>query len=253
MEIDLSEAQLSAHLLVLVRATAWLFIMPPFGGRTIPIQVKLGFAAALSLAIGPQVAEHSVSLDVAPLAGAVVMQVGIGVALGYIGVMAFGVVQAAGALIDSFSGLNMSQLVDPTSTGTTSVFGRFYQVLATTLLFTLGGHLMIVRGFIASFEATSLTHIDMERLAEILTVDIGRFLVAGLEIAAPLVAALLLTEIALGLLSRAAPAMNVFMLGMPIKVLVTIGLAAVAVPLIPGAVDALIEPMVRDGMRVVGG
>lgn len=253
MDIDVSEAQLTAHLLVLVRATTWLFVMSPFGDRSIPIQVKLGFAAALSLAIGPQVAEHTVSLDVAPLVGAVVMQVAIGVALGYIGVITFGVVQAAGALIDSFSGLNMSQLVDPTSTGSTTVFGRFYQVLATTLLFTLGGHLLIVRGFIASFEATSLTHLDMDRLAEILTVDIGRFLVAGLEIAAPLVAALLLTEVALGLLSRAAPAMNVFMLGMPVKVFATIGLAAVAVPLIPGAVDALVEPMVRDGLRVIGG
>lgn len=252
MTIQLSEAAISGYLLALVRATAWLFIAPPFGGRLIPMQVKIGFAAALALAVGPKVAQHGVPLEVAPLLGAAVLQVFAGVVLGYIGVILFGVVQAAGGLIDNFSGFNMSQMVDPTSSGMTSVFGRFYQLLATTLLFAVNGHVLIVRGFIASFDAASLNAVDLDRLADLLVVDLGKFLVAALEIAAPLAAALLLTDLALGLLSRAAPSLNVFVLGMPMKMFVTLGLAAVIVPLLPGTIEALVEPIIRQGLDVVG-
>jgi flagellar biosynthetic protein FliR len=252
VNVAVSEAALSGYLLAIVRATAWVFIVPPFGGRNLPVQVKLGFATALALAAGPHLASHAPPLEVVPLVGSAVIQVAVGMALGYVGVILFGVVQAAGSLIDAFSGFNMAQMVDPTSTGMTSVFGRFYQVLATTILFTINGHVLIVRGFLASFDATSLDRLDLQRMSDLVTIDLGRFLVAALEIAAPLVAALLLTELALGVLSRAAPQMNVFMLGMPLKMLVTVSLAALAIPLLPSAIDALVSPMIRQGLQIVG-
>ena len=85
-----------------------------------------------------------------------------------------------------------------------------------------------------------------------ITGDLGRFFVAALQIAAPLIAALLLTDLALGLLARAAPSMNVFVLGMPLKMFVTVGLAAVAIQLLPGTIEALIEPVIRQGFQVMG-
>ena len=253
MTFQISEALVSGYLLALVRATAWLFIVPPFGGRTIPVQVKLGFAAALAMTVGPRIAEHAVPLDVAPLVGAAVLQVFAGFALGYVGVILFSVVQAAGGMIDAFSGFTMAQMVDPTSNTMTSVFGRFYQVLAMTILFSINGHILIVRGFLASFDATSLNNVDLGRMLDLVTGDIGRFLVAALEIAAPLVAALMLTEVSLGVLSKAAPNMNIFMLGMPLKMLVAISLAALAIPLLPSTIEALVEPVVRQSLQVVGG
>jgi flagellar biosynthetic protein FliR len=252
VNIQLSEAAISGFLLALVRASAWLLIAPPFGGRMIPAQVKVGFATALAIAVGPKMAAHAVPLEVVPLAGAIVLQVGAGLALGYVGVILFSVVTAAGGMIDTFSGFNMAQMLDPTSNNMTSVFGRFYQILAITLLFSINGHILIVRGFLASFDAQSLTSFSLDGMLELFTGDLGRFLVAAVEIAAPLVAALMLTELALAVLSRAAPNMNVFVLGMPLKMVVTISLAAVAIPLLPGAIDAIVEPMIRQGLQVVG-
>ena len=253
MTLNFSEVALSAYLLALIRATAWLFIAPPFGGKLIPVQVKVGFAAALALTVGPRIAEHSVPLQVVPLAGAAVMQVAAGVALGYIGVLLLGMVQAAGGMIDAFSGFNMAQMVDPSSTGMVSVFGRFYQLLTVRLLFAMDGHVLIVRGFVASFDATSLDKIDLSRLSTLLTTDLTHFLVAALEVSAPIVAALVLTELALAVLAKAAPSMNVFVLGMPLKMLVTVSLAAVAIPLLPGAINGVVEPLLRQGLQVVGG
>lgn len=248
MTFDVAPELLSGYLLALVRAVAWVFVMPPFGTKMVPSQVKVGFAAALALALGPEVAQQAVPLEVGPLLSAAVLQALAGVALGFIGVLLFSTVQAAGALIDLFSGFSVAQIIDPLSGVSTSLFGKLYQLLATTLLFAIDGHLLLVRGFLESFSAAPLTSLSMETLAELLTGDLVLFFVAALEIAAPLLAALFLAEVALGLLSRAAPQMNVFVLGMPLKILLTISLAGLAVPLLPDAVSSLLRPIVGQGL-----
>jgi flagellar biosynthesis protein FliR len=253
MTFELSPALLSGYLLALVRAAAWVAIAPPFGTRMLPLPVKAGLAAALALVLGPGMAEQAVPLEVGPLAGAVVLQVFAGLALGFIAVVIFSVFSAAGSMIDLFSGLTIASVFDPLSGGTSATFGRFYQLLATTLLFAIDGHLLLVRGFLTSFDAAPLTTVSSDAAAELLTRGLGLFFVAALEIAAPLLAALFLTEVALGLLSRAAPQMNVFILGIPLKILLTITLAAAALPMLPGAVSTVVRTAVRSGTALVGG
>src|SRR3546814_18171903 len=79
-------------------------------------------------------------------------QVAIGVSMGFIGVVIFAALQAAGGILDLFGGFAMAQVFDPQSGVSTSLFGRFYNLLATTLLFVIGVHLLLVRGFLRSFD-----------------------------------------------------------------------------------------------------
>lgn len=111
---------------------------------------------------------------------------------------------------------------------------------------------MLVRGFLTSFEALPLSGFRSERFAEIITHDMGTFFMAAFEIAAPLVAALFLADVALGLLSRAAPEMNVFLLGLPLKIFISISLVGLAMPILPGAVAELTDTAVRHGLGVGG-
>jgi flagellar biosynthetic protein FliR len=203
------------------------------------------------LAVGPRLAGLNVPLEPWPLASAAFLQVAAGLALGFLGVMLFSAVSLAGSLIDLFSGFSAAQLFDPATSATTSVFGRFYSVLATTLLFAIDGHLLLVRGFLTSFDAAPLTTLSLGELAKILTQDAGLFFLSAVEIAAPLLAALFLTEAALGLLSRAAPQMNVFLLGLPVKILLTLTLAGLAIPLLPDAVASIASSTVRQGLDLV--
>ena len=251
MTIELAPALLTGYLLALARSAAWVFIAPPFGTRQLPGSVKVGFSAALALAVGPRLAGLNVPLEPWPLASAVFLQVAAGLALGFLGVMLFSAVSLAGSLIDLFSGFSAAQLFDPATSATTSVFGRFYSVLATTLLFAIDGHLLLVRGFLTSFDAAPLTTLSLGELAKILTQDAGLFFLSAVEIAAPLLAALFLTEAALGLLSRAAPQMNVFLLGLPVKILLTLTLAGLAIPLLPDAVASIASSTVRQGLDLV--
>ena len=253
MTIEIAPALVSGYLLAMVRAAAWVFVCPPFGNRTVPTTVKVGLAAALALVVGPRLAEQAVPLEAGPLLTAAVLQVAAGLALGFLGVLLFATFSFAGGLIDLVSGYSVAQLFDPGNSAPVSIFGQFYGVLATTLLFAIDGHLLLVRGFLTSFTAAPLTHLSIDTMAELLTGDIALFFVAALEIAAPLLAALFLAEAALGLLSRAAPQMNVFQLGLPVKILVTLTLAGPAIPILPDAVSGMANQVVRQGLGFIRG
>jgi flagellar biosynthesis protein FliR len=253
MTIELAPALVSGYLLAMVRAAAWVFVCPPFGNRTVPTTVKVGLAAALALVVGPRLADQAVPLEAGPLLTAAVLQVAAGLALGFLGVLLFATFSFAGGLIDLASGYSVAQLFDPGNNAPVSIFGQFYGVLATTLLFAIDGHLLLVRGFLTSFTAAPLTHLSIDTLAELLTGDITLFFVAALEIAAPLLAALFLAEAALGLLARAAPQMNVFQVGLPVKILVTLTLAGLAIPILPDAVSGMANQVVRQGLGLIRG
>ena len=253
MTVDLAPALVTGYLLAMIRAAAWVFVCPPFGNRSVPTMVKVGLAAALALVVGPRLADQAVPLEVGPLLSAAVLQVAAGLALGFLGVLLFATFSFAGGLIDLVSGYSVAQLFDPGNNAPVSIFGQFYGVLATTLLFAIDGHLLLVRGFLTSFTAAPLTHLSTDALAKLLTGDIALFFVSALEIAAPLLAALFLTEAALGLLARAAPQMNIFQLGLPVKILVTLTLAGLALPLLPDAVSGMAGQVVRQSVGLLRG
>jgi flagellar biosynthesis protein FliR len=251
--VELAPALVTGYLLAMLRAAAWVFVCPPFGNRSVPTLVKVGLAVALSLVVGPRLADQAVPLEVGPLLSAAVLQIAAGLALGFLGVLLFATFSFAGGLIDLVSGYSVAQLFDPGTQAPTSIFGQFYAVLATTLLFAIDGHLLLVRGFITSFDAAPLTSLSVDTMAKLITGDIALLFVSALEIAAPLLAALFLSEAAMGLLSRAAPQMNIFQLGLPVKILVTLSLAGLALPLLPDAVSGITNQVVRQGLSLVRG
>jgi flagellar biosynthesis protein FliR len=243
---------LVGFLLALIRASAWLLLVPPFGTRAIPMPVKVGFAAALALPVANDVALTAPAPEIAPLIGAAAVQVAVGASLGFIVYLFFAAVQAAGELVDLFGGFTVAPAYDPLSNAQSSTFGRFYQLLATTLLFAINGHLLLVRGFLTSYDAVGATP-TLEDLSGQLVANVGSFFLAALEIAAPLLAALFLAEVALGLLSKAAPQMNVFMVGFPAKIVLVLALAGLALPLLPGAVSSLVDNAIRAGSELADG
>ncbi len=238
--------------LAVVRTAAWLTVAPPFNTRMIPAPAKVGLAIALAIPVAPKVAESAPAPEVAPLVMATLLQIAVGLSLGFVVQIVFAAVQAAGELIDLFAGFTIAATYDPFTNANQAVFGRFYQLLATALLFGTGGHLMLVHGLLDSFAVVPAGVPDMTATSGELLDALGLFFVSALEIAAPLLGALFLTEVALGLLSKAAPQMNVFTLGFPIKIMLTLLLAGLALPLLPDAVDGLVAAASRSGTAVVG-
>src|SRR4051812_8225118 len=152
----------------------------------IPGQVKMGVSAALALAVAPQLAPHiNVNLDTPSLIGAIVVQVAVGLTLGFLANLLLSAIQTAGSFIDLFGGFTIAQAYDPMANASSTMFSRVYQLLMVTLLFAIDGHLLMVRGFMNSFDAIGATGLRMGSLQDLLMKDFGMFFVAALEIAAP--------------------------------------------------------------------
>ena len=252
--MEVEAANLTALLLASVRATAWLVVCPPFASRLIPAPVKALLGLAVALPFAGKLAPAVPALETGQLLVATVEQVVVGVALGFVTALFFAAVQAAGDLIDTFGGFSLAFAFDPMSSTQTSVFGKFYHVSALTLLFGTGGHQMVLRGFLRSYDVLPLDGtLSLERLGNVLTHGLPALFLAALQIAGPLIAVLFLVDVAFGLLNRVAPALNAFSLGFPAKILITLVLGGSAIAVLPRALAGLVERAVQVVVAVAGG
>lgn len=247
MSFTISVAWLNGFILALARSSAWAVITPPFRSTAIPFRVRIAFAVSLAFLVAPELAPAE-TMSTASLLASVVAQVLVGLALGFVIMLLLAAIQAAGAIIDVFAGFGMATIYDPMSGAASSPFGRLYELMVVVLLFAMNGHVALVRGFLRSFEAIPATSFDPGGYAELITNGLATMFVAAVQIALPLGAALFVTDIALGLLGRAAPRINVLVLGMGAKALVALVVAGLALPLLPAAVRTL----TNRGLSVTG-
>ena len=253
MTLEAGLPWLLALLLGSVRSAAWLSVSPPFSTRAIPGTVKVIIALALALPVTPKLAADLPEASVPALIGAVVLQALAGAALGFLTYLLFACVQAAGDLIDLFGGFSIAAGYDPLSMSQTSIFGRFHQLLAVVLLFTTNAHLLVIRGFLTSYDSLPATGgVALPRLEQLLLTGMGQFFLSALEIAAPLVAVLFLADVALGLLTRVSPQLNAFSLGFPVKILTTLTLIGFTFPLLPGIVENIADAGTRAMLALLG-
>ncbi len=246
MKISIDAVTLSSFALALIRATVFFFVAPPFNNKSIPTPVKAGLAASLALVVAPQLHNSNPTLEVGPFAAALVTQAIVGLAMGLTMVLLMSAVQSAGALVDVFAGFTIASMYDPFADTTNSLFGRFYQLLATTLLFASNGHLLIAKGFFESFRLIPVDAYHPDVIAKMLTLNLAQLFVAALEIAAPVIGCLFLAELSMGLVARAAPSLNVFSLAFPVRIGVTMLVVGLAIPLLSPAVTNLLNLGVRS-------
>lgn len=252
--LELSTPSLVALLLGTVRASAWLVISPPFAGRLIPAPVKALLALALALPMTPRLAGQAPAAEFGALTVSAAEQVVVGAALGFVTALFFAAIQAAGDLIDLFGGFALTFGFDPMSATSTSVFGRFYNLVAVTLLFASDGHQMVLRGFLQSYEALPLAGtLSISQLSRLLHEGIGEMFMAAVQIAGPLIAVLFLTDVAFGLLNRVAPALNALMMSFPAKIFLTLTMAGAALAVLPKALDGVVDTAVRAVIGLTGG
>ena len=250
MQLNLNTAWLSAFCLSLARAGGFMVVTPPFSSQAIPPRVKIAIAVALSFAAGTTAKAADIS-SLGAWVGQLVLQAFLGLALGF-GVLAlFSAVGIAGELVDLSSGFSAAQAVDPASGTSGGAMTRLYTMIASALLFATGGHLLLVRGFVRA--GAAVEHLSLEHVGRSALSTTASMLVAGVEIALPILAALLAAEVGLGLLGKAAPQLNVFQLGFASKILFTLFLLGGCISLLPEQVSALINMSLEKMAGVSGG
>jgi flagellar biosynthetic protein FliR len=251
MTLQIGTANLVAFLLCALRIAAWLEISPPFATSGTPRLVRLMLAAGVALAVTGDSLPHAPAAEFGPLVTSAVEQLFIGAALGFLTRLLFSAVEAAGSLIDLAGGFSLAFAYDPLSATNTSVFGRFYGVLATTLIFATNAHLVILQGFLRTFSSLPLDGtLSLSQLDQTLVHGVTAMFVAALQIAAPLLAVLFLADVALGLLSRISPQLNVFQVSFPLKIMLTLGLVGTGFATMPRIITELGSSAASLMMRV---
>lgn len=254
LDLHLTSDLLSVFLLVLARTSAWVAVTPLFSPKGIPGLAKIGLAAGLSLFLTPLLAGD---IDVPQATGAyalaVAAQVAVGLVLGFLTVLVFTAVDVAGGLADYASGFSYGAMLDPVSGAQSAAFARLTTVTFMALLMATEGYRTIFAGFVSSFRALPVDHLPS------LSADAGHVLgaamsgvfVAALQIGAPLLGVLFLTEVALAMASRFVPQANAVSVGLPVKALVALSATGTMLALLPAQLPGLVEPAVRLGGQVL--
>jgi flagellar biosynthetic protein FliR len=254
MNVQLSTANLVALLLCTLRITAWMMIAPPFATGGIPRTLRFMLAAVLSLSVLSAASAHVPSTDLGPLVTSAVEQLVIGAALGFLTRLLFSAVEAAGSLIDLFGGFSLAFAYDPLSATNTSIFGKFYGLLATTLLFASSAHLVVLQGFLRTFATLPLDgSIDLSKLGSTAAQAVSMLFLSALQIAGPLIAVLFIADLALGVLSRISPQLNIFQMSFPLKIMLTLGLVGMSFALLPQVISEIADRATSLVMTVGGG
>ncbi|AJX15972.1 flagellar biosynthetic protein FliR [Burkholderia ubonensis] len=248
-------AWLTAFLWPFVRMLALVAVAPVTGHASVPGRVKIGVAAFMALVVAPTLgAMPAVTVFSAQGIWIVVTQFLIGVAMGFTMQIVFAAAQAAGDAIGLSMGLGFATFFDPHASGATPVMGRFLNAVAILAFLAFDGHLQVLAALAASFQALPVS-------AELLHAPGWRTLAAfgatvfqmGLLLALPVVAALLIANLALGILNRAAPQVGIFQVGFPVTMLVGLLLVQLMVPNMVPFFGHLFD-MGLDAMgRVLGG
>jgi flagellar biosynthesis protein FliR len=240
MTLTIAGEPLVAYLLASVRIVAWLAVVPPFSGRTLPTMAKVVLSLGLAFAVAPE--GQAIPLGTVELLLNVGTQVLIGLAMGFVTYVLLAAVAAAGSLIDVFGGFSLAQGFDPLGVNTTTIFGRFHQMLATVLLFVSGGHLVVIGGLLRTFHFLPLgTTPDWSGAPEVMMRAFDLFFVTAVQIALPMIAVLFLADIGLALLTKVAPQLNALNVMFPAKIGLTLLLIGLSFPVLPQAIDRLVD------------
>jgi flagellar biosynthesis protein FliR len=247
---ELAGNELAGFILVLARVTPLFFIAPLFSSQIIPPHVRGLIAVGISIGLAP-VALHGqhVPSDPLVLAGLVVegMLVGLGFAFALSVLM--GAVESAGSVIDVLSGFSYGALINPMDGQETAVITRFYSLVGTLVFLVIGGDAWTLRGLDRTFQLVPLT--SGPRLSSLLggaEQVFSTVFAAALEVAAPVVVALLVTDVAFGVVSRVVPQLNVFAVGFPTKVAVVLLVAGASLPFTANWISNQLSVSVGDAL-----
>jgi flagellar biosynthetic protein FliR len=244
-------AAVSRFGILLVRPGALMLAAPGFGGLSVPLLARIALTVLLALAMAP-----TVQIAGGPDAGLAVVllrEVGIGLALGLTARALIAGAEFAGHLCSQQIGFSYAATIDPEGGVRNAALASLYGLLATFTWLAIDGHHLLLKALHASYAGLPIGAgaLDASLLASLREVFALVF-VTGVRLAAPVVAVILLVEVALGLISRTAPALNFFVVGYPIRLVIGLAVVAITLSSIPSVTRSLAERVIETALSLAG-
>lgn len=249
---ELSDAQIgswvSSFVLPLFRIAALLMVMPIFGTQLVPTRVRLYLSLAISVVLVPTLPPmplvESISLQAFML---IAQEILIGVMLGFVLQLFFHVFVVAGQILAMQMGLGFASMVDPANGISVPVIGQYFTMLVTLLFLAMNGHLVVLEILVESFTTMPVGSGLLVNNFWELANGLGWVLSSGLRLVLPAITALLIINIAFGVMTRAAPQLNIFSIGFPL----TLVLGMVILWMTMGDILNQYQPIATQGLQAL--
>lgn len=254
MEITIDLSQITGFLLLACRVAGVTAVAPLVGSQRLPMRVKAALALAISAVLAPCAGPAPECGGAVEMGLTAAGELALGLAIGFAAKLIFATVQMAGEMADMQSAFGFAGVVSPQTGERVSVIGQLQMSVAWLVFLGADGHHVVLHGLAASLAAAPLGG-GAGMAAPALTHATAGLLATAVRIAAPIVAAVMLADFALGLLTRAAPQMNLLAIGFPIKLAVGLGATLVALPLLVVAERGLlcvVEGIIRSVLAAGG-
>jgi|YelNatPaOPRAMG01_1025707.scaffolds.fasta_scaffold00049_28 flagellar biosynthetic protein FliR len=247
--MDLSwSRQIELWTLVFIRLLSGLVALPVFSDRRFPMLSRVGLAAALAVLLLPGVASPRVPSQLpVGLVWLVVKEAAVGLILGFVALQIFHGMHFAGQVVGFQMGFAVVNVLDPQTQEQVSLMGELQYLVAALLFLTLNGHHLLLTALARSFELVPPFSVTPNpELAPSLIRITAEVFTIGVKVAAPAMAALFLSNVALSIVARTVPQMNIFMVGFPIGIAVGLAAVAYSFPLVSQLFHSLLGQLERD-------
>ncbi len=247
--LEIQTIQFETFLFILLRVGGIMTVAPLFGHKNIPKTVKIGFISIISLILVPIVPapEIGLSAGLGEIFIIAVKEVSMGLLLGFVSKILFMGVQMAGHLMGFQMGFMIAQVIDPSSGQQVSIIGQFKFILAILIFLAIDGHHILINAVVGSFNVVAIGKmVFTEASANLLIRSCVDIFLIAVKLGSPVIVTLFLTDVALGIIARTVPQMNIFIVGFPIKISAGFLILAVSFPFISYLLIRLMNHMDTD-------
>jgi len=250
---QLGEQQLVGFFAVLARVSPLFALAPLFSSKSIPTRVRGIVAVALAVGLSPVVAKGAdLPTDPWGLAGLLGKELLVGAAYAYALAALFAALEVAGSFLDTLIGFSFGALVDPLTGNQNAVLARMYGLIGLMIFIAIGGDTWVIQGLAKTYEVVPL---DQAPAIGTLVAGAGHafasIFLSAIQVAGPIVLALILTDAAFGVVSRVVPQLNVFAVGFPAKVTVGLLLIGVTLPFVGGWLAGELQQSVLQALQTL--
>jgi flagellar biosynthetic protein FliR len=237
------EQHVVAFFLVLARVSPLFILGPLFSSKMVPARVRGIVAVALAIGLSPVVGRHAtLPTDAWELGSLIAKELLIGAAFAYVLAALFAAMQVAGSLLDTLVGFSYGGLVDPVNGTQSSVLTTAYSMIGLLVFIAIGGDGWVLQGMARTYDIVGLTEIpSLARITNGTGEAFVGIFASAVQVAGPVIMALVLTDAAFGVVSRVVPQLNVFQVGFPAKVLVGLLLIGATLPFVAGWLNAELQ------------
>nr|WP_231038445.1 flagellar biosynthetic protein FliR [Pectinatus haikarae] len=237
-------------LLVLTRISGIFLISPFLGSINIPAKIRVGTAFFISIVLFPVIEMQGLPVlpqRVDQYAALVVAELLIGWMIGFVGYVLFSAINVGGQLIDMQVGFATISVMDPTSGQQVPLVGSFLYNLCILIFLSANGHYIILSALSESFMAVPAMSAQFDGRIVMFMIDIiGGVFATGLKLALPVLFAILLTNVGLGVLARTMPQMNIFVVGIPAQIIIGIFVIGIMLPFYALFLDVIFNELYGD-------